>query len=202
MDYKTPSGITIIEGLEAPRRRPDLYIGFEEAGRSRRVRLLEYVVSHITHEAPQEVRVLLWRDDAVTVAYDGKPLPIEPFGLPVDGISHPALYDSFMRLHAPGPFFGAVLNALSERLVVSTMHDGHRYRVVFCKGMIVTLLSRTPCDRPLGTTWLSFRPDATILAGAALTLGEAQRLAERVARQAEGVPIHVEDHTTEDADWY
>jgi hypothetical protein len=151
----------------------------------------------------------LWRHDAVTIAYDGSPLPIEPFGRPVDGVSHPALYEVFMYLLAGAVtrpsgrvFFGPVLNALSERLVVSTMHACHRYRVVFSKGMIVSLLSRAHCDCPLGTRWLTFRPDATIIAGEALTSGDVQRIAESVGRTAEGVRIRVEDRMTEDADWY
>lgn len=205
MDYKS-SDITVLEGVEAVRRRPGMYIGAEVEGRSQRAGLLEYVVSDITRQRPQAVRVLLWREDAVTVAYDGSPLPIEPFGVPVDGVSHPALYRPFMSLlvgrEPPFAVFGAVLNALCERLVVSTMHDGHRYRVVFSRGMLVTLLGRAHCDRPLGSTWLTFRPDATIIASKALTLGEAQEIAARVGRTVERVRIRVEDRTTEDADWY
>jgi DNA gyrase/topoisomerase IV subunit B len=68
MDYKT-SNITLIEWFEAVRRRPDLYIGAEEADRSQRVGLLEYVVNDITRQRPQEVRILLWREDAITVRW-------------------------------------------------------------------------------------------------------------------------------------
>src|SRR5262245_64328267 len=158
MAYKGPHGITILEGLDPVRLRPAMYIGGEDVHPSPRVRLREYAVSEIAHERPQEVRILLWREDAVTIAYDGSPLPIEPFGLPVDGVSHPALYQSFMYLLVGTSAFRAVLNALCERLVVSTVHDGHRYRVVFSKGMLVTLLGRAHYDRPLGITWLTFRP--------------------------------------------
>jgi tetratricopeptide (TPR) repeat protein len=112
----------------------------EEADRSLRERLLEYVISEITHELPKEVRVLLWREGAVTIAYNGTPLPIEsiqPCGTPAEGVSHPALYRHFMYLLAGHPsgmsVFGAVLNALSERLVVSTIHNGHRYRAVHAR---------------------------------------------------------------------
>lgn len=202
MDYKTSSGITVFEGLEAIRRRPAMYIGGEDADRSPRVRLLEYAVSEIAHERPQEIRILLWREDAVTIAHDGSPLPIEQFFLQADGVSHPALYRSFMYLLVGASAFHAVLNALSEQLVVSTMHAGHRYRVVFSKGMIVTLLGRAHCDRPLGVTWLTFRLDATIVAGELFTSGEVLRIAERVGPNTEGVRIRVEDRMTEDADWY
>jgi DNA gyrase/topoisomerase IV subunit B len=208
MDYKGPHGILILEGLEAVRRRLELYIGGEEVHPSPRVRLLECVVDDIAHEPQAEVRILLWCEDAITIAYDGSPLPIEPFSLPADGVAHPALYQSFMYLFAGGmvPFgtsaFGPVLNALSERLVVSTMHAGDRYRVVFSKGKIVSLLSRTHCDRPLGTTWLTYLPDATIITGEPLTPGDVHGIAERVGLKTEGVRIRVEDRMTDDADWY
>jgi hypothetical protein len=152
-----------------------------------------------THANDQEIRILLWGEDAVTVAYDGSPLPIESFGLPFDGVSHPALYRSFMYLLAGTSAFRAVLNALSEQLVVSTMHAGDRYRVAFSKGTIVSLLSRTHCDRPLGITWLTYRPDATIITGDVLTSGEVQRIAERLGQKVEGVRIRVQDRMTEDA---
>jgi DNA gyrase subunit B len=202
MDYKGPQGITVLTALEAVRRRPAMYIGREEAHRSLRVRLLELTVSNIAHERPQEVRILLWREDVVTIAYDGAPLPIEPSGLPADGVSHPALYRSFMSLHVPAMYGMAILNALSERLVVSTMHAGDRYRVIFSKGMIVTLLHRAHCDRPLGTTWLTYHPDATIITGEMLTSDDVHGIAERVGRNADGVRIRVEDRMTEDADWH
>jgi DNA gyrase/topoisomerase IV subunit B len=201
MDYRTLDSITVLEGLQAVRRRPALYIGAEETDRSPPARMLEYVVSEIAQELPREVRVLLWREGAVTVAYDGDPLPIEPSGTPAEGVSHPALYRSFMYLLAGPKAFGAVLNALSERLVVSTMHDDHRYRVVFSRGMLLTLLQRVHCDEPLGVTWLTFRPDAMVINGEALTIGEVHRITERVVRNAEGERIRVEDRTTEDADW-
>jgi DNA gyrase/topoisomerase IV subunit B len=208
MAYKGPHGITILEGLEAVRRRPEMYIGGKEVHPFPRVRLLEYVVDDIAHEPQAEIRILLWCKDTISIAYDGGSLPIEPFSLPADGVAHPALYQSFMHLFAGGmiPFgtssFGPVLNALSERLVVSTMHAGDRYRVVFSKGRIVSLLSRTHCDRPLGTTWLTYHPDVTIVTGEALTPGDAHGIAERVGQKTECVRIRVEDRMTEDADWY
>jgi hypothetical protein len=82
------------------------------------------------------------------------------------------------------------------------MHDGDRYRVVFSRGMLVTLLGRAPCNEVLGITWLTFLPDATILAGEGLTFDKARRIAERMGRHAEGMRIRVEDRTMEDADWY
>jgi DNA gyrase subunit B len=214
MTYKTSGGITILEGLEAVRRRPAQYIGAEGQHRSPRARLLELAVTDIAWEwRPQEVRILLWREDAVTIAYDDRPLPIEPRARPVGHVPHPALYDSFMVLRAPGPNGMVVLNALSEQLVVSTVHDGRRYRSVFSKGMLASLLSRAHCNCLLGTTWLTYRPDSTIVAGDVLTPDDVlgipewvelniHTIAEHFGRNTEGVRIRVEDRMTEDADWY
>jgi hypothetical protein len=179
MAYKGPHGITILEGRDPVRRRPTMYIGGEVLHPSARVRLLEYAVGEIAHERPQEVRILLWREDAVTIAYDGSPLIIEPFGPPIDGVSHPALYRSLCTCSLGRQPSRAVLNPLPERLVAPTMQAGHRHRVVFSKGTIVSLLRRSRCDRPLGVTWLTYRADATIIAGEVLTSGEVQGLAER-----------------------
>jgi DNA gyrase subunit B len=208
--YKTAQGITVLEGLEAVRHRPAMYIGADEPGRSLRTRLLEWVVDGVAHDTPppEEVRVFLWRDGAMTVAYDGEPIPIEPFGRPVDGVAHPVFYQFFLYLFARGdPFqrtlsFGAVLNALSDRLVVSTVHGGERYRAVFSQGLIVSLLARTSCEAPLGITWLTFLPDATLITGEPLAREEAASVAERVTQAAGSVTVSVDDRTSEEADWY
>ena len=210
MDHKTRDGLTIIEGIEVIRRRPAMYIGPEEPGRTLPSRLLELIVDGVAHDTPppQEIRVLLWCDRAITVAFDGGPLPIEPFGRPVGDVAHPALYQFFMSLFVGvEPFgrtlsFGAILNALSERLVVSTMHGDGRYRVVLAQGRIVTLLSRTPCERPLGTTWFTFRPDSTIITGASLSLEDTTEVTERVATNVKHARIVVHDRRTEEPDWY
>jgi DNA gyrase subunit B len=209
----TADRITVLDGLEAVRRRPAMYIGAQHGHPSPCARLLERAVTSIAWEwRPQEVRILLWREDAVTIAYDGPPLPIDPPAPSVEDIPYPALYQSFMYLLVPSTCGMAVLNALSERLVVSTMHGGRRYRTVFSKGMIASLLRCAHCDCPLGTTWLTYRSDATIVAGETLTpddlhgIGERVRLnlngiAKRLGLNMEGVQIRVEDRMTEAADW-
>jgi DNA gyrase/topoisomerase IV subunit B len=89
--YNTQDGLTITEGLEPIQRRPTMYIG-AMAGRSPSCRLLEVLVDAIANDtpAPREIRARLWRRSAITVAWDGAPLPIEP--LSGEGVSHPALY--------------------------------------------------------------------------------------------------------------
>jgi DNA gyrase/topoisomerase IV subunit B len=203
--YKTQDGLTIIEALEPIRRRPAMYIGEEEPGRSPSHRLLEGLVDAIASDTPppQEIRIRLWNRCAITVAWDGVPLPIEPFAPRGGGVSHPALYQLFMYLAAGAPpfgrfFFGAILNALSERLVVSTMHDGHRYRVVFVKGLLATLLQPTSCRQPFGTTWFTFRPDTATIGGGPVTWADMQRIATSQGSSR----ICIMDHSGEEAEWF
>jgi DNA gyrase/topoisomerase IV subunit B len=178
-----------------------MYIGAEEPGRSLSHRLLEGLVDAIANDTPppHEIRVQLWSGSAITVAWEGVPLPIEPFAPRDGGVSHAALYQLFMYVAAGAPpfgrfFFGAILNALSERLVVSTMHDGHRYRVVFAKGLLVTPLQPASCRQPFGTTWFTFRPDAATIGGDPVTWADMQRVTTK-----QGSPrICVEDHS---ANW-
>lgn len=218
MTNRMEGRITVLEGPQAVRQRPARFIGVEDERQSWRAQLLELAVTDIAWEwRPQAVRILLWREDAVTVAHDGRPLPIHPCAISVDDIPHPALYRSFMALRTgaapPGGNGLAILNALSELLVVSTVHGAHRYRTVFSKGMIASLLRPKHYPRsPLGATWLTYRPDATIVPGQALmpdgAYGVADRvgmnlhhIAERLRLNVESVKIRVEDRLTEDADW-
>jgi DNA gyrase subunit B len=200
--YKSQDGLKIIEGLELIQRRPTMYIG-ATPGRSPSYRLLEVLADAIANDTPgpEEIRVLLWSGSAITVAWDGVPLPIEP--LSDEGVSHPAFYHLFMYVAAGTPplgrfFFGAILNALSERLVVSTMHDNCRYRVVFARGTVVTLLKPATCRLPLGTNWITFWPDTAIIGGDAVTWADMQHIVASTERQGSS-RFCVEDHSGEEA---
>jgi DNA gyrase subunit B len=199
MAYRTPSGITIIEGLEAVRRRPALYIG-----ESTPARLVEVTLDGVATDvlAPSAVRLIRWDGGAFTIAFDGAPLPIDPFALPVDAVPHPELYQYFMTLRAPSGGLasaGPVLNALSEQLVVSTMKGVQRYRAVFSRGSLVSLLSKTSCDAVLGSRWLTFVPDASVVAGS-VSLTEAGEIVRRVALRTPTVTF--EDRSSDSAAWY
>jgi len=97
-------------------------------------------------------------------------------------------------------------------VTIWTMHDGRGYRSVFSKGMIASLLDPAHCDRPLGTTWPTYRPNATIVGGDALIPDDLHDIVERVWRNmhsiaerfglnTEGMRIRAENRMTEDADW-
>jgi hypothetical protein len=160
------------------------------------------LVDAVAHDTPRpkEIRASLWNESVITVAYHGDPLPIEPFAPHGEAVLHPALYQLFMYVAAGAPpfgrfFFGAILNALTERLVVSTMRDGQRYRVVFAKGMLVTLLKSANCRQSFGITWFTFRPDTAIIGGDPVRWADMQD----IAGSQEGTRICVEDHSEEEA---
>jgi topoisomerase-4 subunit B len=200
----TARDIEIIEGLDVIRRRPDMFIGPAEPDRSPALRLPNALVDAIASlvPSPQEIRVQLWRKSTITVAWHGTPLPIAPFTPIGRRLPRPAIYELFLCMATGVPSFesfliGAILNALSERLVVSTVHDGQRYRVAFSKGRLVSLLDIVSCDQPLGTNWLTFNPDIEAIGGDVLTWADMQCLAMR----HEGPRICTEDHSEENADW-
>lgn len=195
--------IDIIEDLEAIRRRPTIFIGEQTPERSLCSRLVECVVRGVAtmKPAPTAARLLVWTGRAVTVAYDGEPLPIRP--CENGGLAHPELYSLFMYLFAPDTplqLGAAVVNALSERLVVSTVHDGVRYRAVFRHGGLVSLLTRTPAEETFGASWLTFEPASDLAAGH-VDVAEAERIAASV-RATTGVSITAIDRSSEKPDWW
>ncbi|MBL8605869.1 MAG: hypothetical protein JNL38_01055 [Myxococcales bacterium] len=197
--------IDVVEGLEAIRRRPTMYIAEEAPDHTLCSRLVERALLSFSAgpPAPTAVRLLLWRDGGLTLAYDGEPLPIRGHDAR-SGVVHPELYSWFLTLTAPiTPVrLGAVVvNALSERLVISTLHGGVRYRAAFQKGGLVSLLSTARLAEAFGASWLTFQPDGAIVPGR-VDASAAERIAARVARESEGGAVSVIDRSTEKPDWW
>ncbi len=167
--------IQILEGLEAVRKRPGMYIG------STSIRGLHHLVYEIVDNSVDEalagfcdaITVTINPDNSITVEDDGR-------GIPVDiqkKAGKPALEVVFTVLHAGGKFGGAgykvsgglhgvgasVVNALSEWLTVSVFKDGKEYSMAFARGKVVkpmTVVGECPPEKH-GTT-VSFLPDPEI----------------------------------------
>lgn len=168
--------IQILEGLEAVRKRPGMYIG---STASRGLHHLVYeIVDNAVDEALAgactEITVDIHPDNSISVLDNGRGIPI---GIhPQKGI--PAVEVVFTMLHAGGKFGGhgykvsgglhgvgaSVVNALSEYLIVRIFHGGSIYEQRYERGDVVKKLEQIgPSDDPEQTgTFVHFKPDYQI----------------------------------------
>lgn len=171
------SSITVLEGLEAVRKRPGMYIG------SVSTKGLNHLIYEIVDNAVDEhlagfcdtIKVILEKDGSATVEDNGRGIPV---GMHEKGISAERLV--FTTLHAGGKFDNSayktsgglhgvgssVVNALSNRLTVRVRHDGQIYEDKYEKGIPVIdlvdgLLPVVGRTKETGTI-VNFLPDDTI----------------------------------------
>ena len=167
--------IQILEGLEAVRKRPGMYIGSTS---SRGLHHLVYeIVDNAVDEALAgyctEIQVSINPDNSITVVDNGRGIPV--------GINHkagiPAVEVVFTILHAGGKFGGggykvsgglhgvgaSVVNALSEWLEVTIYHEGREYKQRYERGHTMDPLKVVgECDPEKSGTTVTFLPDKEI----------------------------------------
>jgi len=171
-DYKAED-IQVLEGLEAVRRRPGMYIG--TTGPKGLHHLIFEVVDNAVDEALAgyctEITVTLNRDGSCTVADNGRGIPV---GIhPKTG--RPAVEVAMTMLHAGSKFDGhvykvsgglhgvgvSVVNALSEWMRVTVDIEGGRWEQRYCRGRVTSDLVRLGDSARTGTT-VTFKPDPQI----------------------------------------
>ena len=164
------SEIQVLEGLEAVRKRPGMYIG--STSESGLHHLVYEIVDNSIDEALagycDEITVTINEGDTITVTDNGRGIPVDI--QPQTGL--PALEVVFTVLHAGGKFGGggykvsgglhgvgaSVVNALSEWLVVQVHKNGKIHEMKFARGAITQKMTVVGDTDRTGTT-VTFKPD-------------------------------------------
>ena len=202
--------IQILEGLEAVRKRPGMYIGSTSA------RGLHHLVYEIVDNAVDEalagvcteINVFINKDGSVTVRDNGRGIPVEINEK--KGISTVEVV--FTILHAGGKFGGggykvsgglhgvgaSVVNALSDWLEVVVEREGHMYKQRYERGKAVTELSRVGDSDRTGST-ITFFPDATIFDEIVFDFNTLKQRLREMAFLTKGLKITLTDYREEPA---
>ncbi|MEY8446191.1 DNA topoisomerase (ATP-hydrolyzing) subunit B [Enterococcus ratti] len=207
-DYDA-SQIQVLEGLEAVRKRPGMYIGSTSSEGLHHLvwEIVDNSIDEVLAGFATKIQVVIEKDNSITVVDDGR-------GIPVDiqaKTGRPAVETVFTVLHAGGKFGGggykvsgglhgvgsSVVNALSTQLDVKVYKDGNVYYQEYRRGAVVNDLKIIEQTDRHGTT-VHFTPDPEIFTET--TIFDFNKLATRVRELAflnRGMKISIEDKREE-----
>src|SRR5882757_2791518 len=208
----TGSNIKVLEGLEAVRLRPAMYIG--STGEMGLHHLVYEVVDNSVDEAlaghATRVDTIIHFDNSITVIDDGRGIPVDDMTLP-GGEIMPAVQVVLTKLHAGGKFDSSnykvsgglhgvgvsCVNALSQAFEVEIWRE-HTYEQEYSKGQPTTKLKQTGTTKRRGTK-IHFLPDKSIFTVTEFNYDTlAQRLRE-LAFLNKGLLITLTDERVTDA---
>ena len=209
-DYSAEQ-IQILEGLEAVRKRPGMYIGSTSS------RGLHHLVYEIVDNSVDEalagfchtIQVTIHEGNSVTVVDDGRGMPVDIH--PKAGV--PAVEVIFTQLHAGGKFGGgaykvsgglhgvgaSVVNALSDWLEVEITRDGMIYRQRYERGHVKTKLEVIgTCKKSLHGSKVTFQPDETIFEDTVFDYNTLKQRLREMAFLTKGLKIILKDERGEE----
>ncbi|MHB8302231.1 MAG: DNA topoisomerase (ATP-hydrolyzing) subunit B [Acidobacteriaceae bacterium] len=211
-DNYTGDNIKVLEGLEAVRLRPAMYIG--STGEMGLHHLVYEVVDNSVDEAlaghATRVDVTIHVDNSITVVDDGRGIPVDEMTLP-NGERAPAVQVVLTKLHAGGKFDASsykvsgglhgvgvsCVNALSQEFEVEIWRDGRTYEQEYSCGAPLGKLQQTGTSKKRGTK-VRFLPDKSIFTVTEFNYDTlAQRLRE-LAFLNKGLEISLTDERTTD----
>ena len=203
MSYDARS-ITVLEGLEAVRKRPGMYIG--STGERGLHHLVQEVVDNAVDEALagvcDRIEVTLLADGGVRVADNGRGIPVDEH--PAE--KRPAVEVVLTTLHAGGKFDAksyavsgglhgvgvSVVNALATRLDVEIFKDGYAWRQSYRLGDPTGALTRGETTEQHGTI-ITFWPDGTIFETTEWSFETLSRRLQEMAFLVRGLEIVLTD---------
>jgi len=166
------SSIKILEGLEAVRKRPGMYIGStDKRGLHHLVwEIVDNAIDEVINGYGSKIKIILHSDGSVSIEDEGRGIPV---GMHSSGITTPEVV--FTILHAGGKFendgykvsgglhgVGAsVVNALSTKMEVNIKKDGYEYYICFENGLVKVPLTKLEKTSKTGTK-VRFYPNKDI----------------------------------------